>query len=223
MPDTDLVPPPHIHGAAVATWVAGERRRRQAAEDHAVAAACARLMVALAARLLNVPGPDAIRVLLGRQDALRVLGAAGHDVTALAGNWEATELVTRQASVTLDGYSGDPRHDPRVTELLLGGAGWAEINAVLGQVTAEAEQRAAGRADRERRQSGGPPVPMGASAGPDGVPQQRSTVMHDWSAFPDHHPAALATLAPRGCGHPEARAGKFCTQCGTPVPEGAAL
>ena len=135
-----------LHGNALAYAQAAEERRRAEAEREAQHRAVARALIKLMARG-PLSGPDALRNLLGEQDAALVLRAAGMNATAVAAGWQAAAPAPRQTSASVfdSGYA-DPDHDPRVTEVILRpGATWDEINAVRAQVIAEHEGRALGR------------------------------------------------------------------------------
>jgi hypothetical protein len=125
-------------------------RERAEAEQEATHQAVARTLVRLLARGA-LSGPDALRNLVGHDDALRVLRAAGIHPGQAAASWQA-EAAPRQATTQLNGgFAGDPDHDPRVTEVMRRpGASWAEINAVRGQLSQEYRAREAEKAARRQ-------------------------------------------------------------------------
>lgn len=134
-PQTQAGPGRPLAGAAALSHAA----RAEAASD---AQALARGLAAIAARSTALPAPDALRMLVGRDDALRILALAGHDHAPIVREWrefeqhrERQEAARRDRTAAL--YAGDPDHDERVMALLRSGAPMEEISRVRAAVAAE--------------------------------------------------------------------------------------
>jgi hypothetical protein len=156
-------------------------RERAEAEQEATVRAVARALVRLAAAG-PLAGPDALRNLVGHDDALRVLRMAGVNPAQAAQGWEEAAPVQRQASAQLNsGYAGDPDHDERVTRALLHGVSDAELAKIRAEVRAEYAGRALERRRREDVYYGRDvmPAPAGVSVSERGIPRQRSVVHAD--------------------------------------------
>ena len=144
-----------LHGRALQVAQAGERRRQAEAEALATSQAVARALLRLMARG-SLSGPDVLRNLVGHDDALRILRAAGMNAEPAAASWQAAAPVQQAQSTgrTAALWASSPDHDPRmVAALTRPGVTDAEIAAVRAQVAAEYAARAAERA--ARRQSSG--------------------------------------------------------------------
>jgi hypothetical protein len=169
-----------LHGRALQVAEAADRRRQAGAEQAATVRALARAVVQLLARG-PLSGPDALRNLIGPDDALRVLRLAGLNADSVAGNWaaQAPQQVTTQLN---GGWAGDPDHDERVIAVLRRpGASMAEISRVRAAVAAEYAERAAEKAHREDEYYGRTtmPVAVGVSTDDYGRPVQRELIHHD--------------------------------------------
>jgi hypothetical protein len=162
-------PPCRDHRAKVQRDAAG-------AEAVATSQAVARALLRLLARG-SLSGPDALRSLVGHDDALRILRAAGMNAGAVAEGWQADQAAPRQATTQLNGgYAGDPDHDERVTEVLRHGTD-AELALVRREVADEYARQALAAGARRREYYGHDrPMAIGVSQGPDGAPLQASTV-----------------------------------------------
>jgi hypothetical protein len=105
--------------------------------------ALARTVCRLAAGALRLPAPDALAAIGvqagngGREDALRVLRAAGLDPGPQRLRWAAEEPLRQSSSVAGDLYAGDPAHDPRVTQAVRAGWPMAEVADLVAEITAE--------------------------------------------------------------------------------------
>ena len=172
-----------LHGRALLVARAGEQRRQAEAEQQATVRAVAGALVRLVSGH-GLPGPDALRNLIGADDALRVLRMAGVDPMLAAGGWEAAAPVRRQASAQFsNGYAGDPDHDPRVLAVLQRGSD-AELAAIRAQVHEEYKIRAMEKAARDRDYYGlDVPAAIGVSQGSGGVPLQTSVTHTDVPAL----------------------------------------
>ena len=148
---------------------ASEQASRRSAQLEAQGRAILAL-AALVARESGSTGPEVLRQVLGRDDALTVLDSAGPGARELAASWQA-DAPGRPAQSKSSFWDRFPDHDPR---FLSGEAPLASVVAEYGE-KAEAKQR---REDayygRDRM-----PAAMGVSTGPDGAPLQRSTIHRD--------------------------------------------
>jgi hypothetical protein len=158
-----------------------EARRQREAEQEATVRAVARALVRMAAAG-PLAGPDALRNLVGRDDALRVLRMAGANPALAAQGWQEAAPVQRQASAQFNsGWSGDPDHDERVTRALLHGVSDAELAKVRAEVRAEYAGRALERRRREDAYYGRDVMPAaaGVSVSERGIPRQQSVTHND--------------------------------------------
>jgi hypothetical protein len=186
--------------ASAEAKAAGEVALEVAATQKAIA----RALVVLAAEIGRQPGPDSLRARLGSEDALLIAQAAGISAAGIHARW-AGAAPARPAQQKTSIWDDDPMHDGRVMNAQLAPDG--NVRQALREVATDMSnprraQRAslaldylaAGRMslsdaltavevqlDRDCRSSqrGGLPVPLGVSAGPDGVPRQRSAVHQD--------------------------------------------
>ena len=98
-------------------------------------------------------GPDALRSLVGTDDALRMLRMAGMNAEPVAASWEAAAPVQQAQSTgrTAALWASSPDHDPRMLAVLTRpGVTDNEIAAVRAQVAQEYRQRAADKAARRQ-------------------------------------------------------------------------
>lgn len=223
-----------LHGSALESARVAAERRSQAERYLGEFAAVARTLIAVCARLLGPPGPDALRAVVGRADALALLRLAGLDTERIAGTWAESEPAVRQVSKASPGmgYDRDPLHHPAVVEAILRGATGAEINRLIDVAVAELAEAAqvgppgsypeptdTGVAGVNYTRIGNQKVPVQRS---DRTPEQ---MQQWWLADPAHSPDALARAAARErpvtgfvtvCAH-SGQPGKFCGRCGAPV------
>jgi hypothetical protein len=132
-----------------------DARRQAEAEQEATYQAVARALVKLMARG-SLSGPDVLRNLVGHDDALRILRAAGMNPGQVAASWQAASPVQQAQSTgrTAALWASSPDHDPRmVAALTRPGVTDAEIAAVRAQVAEEYRARSIQQA--ARRQSSG--------------------------------------------------------------------
>lgn len=163
-----------LHGRAREVAEAAEVRRRAEARHHSLDRALARVLLKLLAQPGGLSAPDALRRLADDpEDALLICEAAGLDPRAVRARW-ADAAPAAPAQSRSDFYSQFPDHHP---DFLAG-------RRTLADVTAEYRERTAAKAARPsvmwRTRDGavvdGIDVPMGASIGVDGSPQQHSIV-----------------------------------------------
>lgn len=126
--------PSRLVGAAAASHaaaVAAERERGEAVER---LQALTRTVVKALARMTGLPGPDALVLVAGPEDARRIL--------ALGWDQELPQVpVVRQSSSNARPWAGDPEHDPRVLNAIARGASGYELAAIRREL--EQEKQAA--------------------------------------------------------------------------------
>lgn len=94
---------------------------------------------AMARIMLDEFGAERLWQRYGEERTLAIAKLAGEDTDALKARMTETPADAPN-SVTIKGgpgYDQDPAHDPRVTDAIMAGKPWDEINTIMREVTAE--------------------------------------------------------------------------------------
>jgi hypothetical protein len=131
-----------LTGAAALAHAKAAEREQRAAERREDYPAVARGLCALATRVTGIPGPDALRAVVGRDDAVRILRAAGHSASPVVREWSDFD---RERQRQADGgrqqteamWAADPTHHPRYLAALRAGASMTELGMLAAALSKE--------------------------------------------------------------------------------------
>ena len=201
---------------------------QRAAEERAAEAERWAHVEALARFLVSAHGLQGVADRVGKADARRIAALAGQSGHQLLSIWAEEDARTEAARADQAlrhrlTYAKDPRHDPRVVELILKNASPDDLKAMIGRVAAEYRQHPpasykvigppglphSGSIEglREASPAAAAPrsqFPPGLTPEPD-LPKQTSVIRHDWDQFPDHQPGYAAGFMPGPARAAEAR------------------